>query len=66
VAHLGEAADRIVDEPRVYRAEQHPDLLVERDDRGGLNIVPTHSQGTARLDAIQEVIAEWTRLDSSD
>lgn len=33
---------------------------------GGFNIVPTHAEGAARLDAIRPVIARWTSSFPSD
>jgi hypothetical protein len=64
-AHLDEAADWIATDPTCTEPNSILVYSWNETAEGGLNIVPTHAQGTARLDAIQDVIAEWT-LDSGE
>lgn len=59
-AHLDEAADWIATDSTCTEANSILVYSWNETAEGGLNIVPTHAQGTARLDAIQDVIAEWT------
>ena len=65
-AHLDEAADWIATNPTCTEPNSVLIYSWNETSEGGLNIVPTHAQGTARLDAIDDVIAQWPRHDSSE
>jgi hypothetical protein len=64
-SHLEEALRWTASNPESTEANSILIYSWNETAEGGLNIVPTHSQDTARLDALQDVIAEWT-LDSGE
>lgn len=65
-AHLNEAAHWIAANPACTEPNSILVYSWNETSEGGLNIVPTHSQGAARLNAIRDVIARWTRTASTD
>ncbi len=64
--HLNEALRWVAANPAYAAANSVLIYSWNETAEGGINLVPTRSQGTARLDAIHRVIAEWTRLVSSE